>query len=271
MVTKSIQSQADVQKQTLVVVKRQKASPFWYYFYCELMQILRDPWSVVFGILFPTVFFLIFGTSLYARYATTLLAQYAAYGAFVAAFQIFSIAIASERGKGWQKLMRTTPMSPLFYLGMKFLIVMCTGISSLLLLFVIAATVGKVHMQLLAWCELFGCMLAGMIPFALAGIFLGFAGRPSLSQVLGTVLTLVLSFASGFYVPLDYMPSVVRSIAPYLPTYHLTQLAWYAVNSNRGRDSMPIWMHVAILGGFALVFALLALWAYKRDAQQNYV
>ena len=267
MITKSIEQSVN---RPTEAQKQRKAAPFRYYFYCEILKIFRDPWAVVFGVGFPTLFFLIFGTSLYAKYASGLLAQYAAYGAFVAAFQIFSISIATERGKGWDKLLRTTSLSAALSLGTKFLVVMCTGIISLLLLFAVAALSGKVHMALATWLALLGSMILGMIPFALAGIFLGFIGTPNLSQVLGTVLTLLLSFTSGLYVPLQIMPDFIRALAPYLPTYHLTQIAWYAVGSSWSRDTTPFWLHVVLLCGFAIVFLLLAFWAYVRDAQENF-
>ena len=97
-----------------------RAAPWGYFFYCELMKIFRNPPAVVFGIGFPTFFFLIFGNTFSAAYSPTILASYAAYGAFIVAFQTFSISLATERSLGWNKLLRTTPMSSALYLGSKF-------------------------------------------------------------------------------------------------------------------------------------------------------
>lgn len=249
--------------------RKQKAS--WsYYFYCELLKIFRDPAVIVFGIGFPSMFFLIFGSAFFARYATTLLAQYAAYGAFVVSFQTFSSSVAIERSQGWNKLLRTTSISPVLYLGSKFLVVMLTAITSILVLCVVAVLVGNVHMAFSAWMTLIGLLVPGMIPFALAGIFLGFIGTSSLSQIISTVVTLLLSFTSGLFIPLQFMPSFIRALAPYLPTYHLGQVVWYAVGSTWARDSNPLWLHLVVLGAFAIVFALLAGWAYIRDESMNF-
>lgn len=251
-----------------VATIRRKAS--WrYYCYCEMLKVLRDPSVIIFGIGFPAMFFLIFG-SIYAQYASTLVAQYAAYGAFVVSFQTFSISVATERSQGWNKLLRTTPISVVLYLGSKFLIVALTTIISLILLCAVAIVAGNVHMALSVWLTLFGLMVLGMIPFALAGIFLGFIGSSSLSQILSIVVTLLLSFTSGLFIPLQFMPTFIRNVAPYLPTYHLGQIAWYAVGSTWSRDSSPLWFHLVILGAFAVAFALLAAWAYIRDENANF-
>lgn len=247
---------------------QRKAAPWGYFFYCELLKIFRDPPSVVFGIGFPTLFFLIFGFSLNPSYATTILASYAAYGAFIVSFQTFSISLSNERAYGWNKLLRTTPMSATLYLGSKLLIIILTGIISMLLLFAVAALSGKVHLELLIWLQLLGMMVIGMIPLSLLGLFLGFIGTSNLTIAISTILTLLLSFASGLWIPLALMPDYIQKIAPYLPTYHLGQLAWNTVSSASGDGKL--WTHFFILLAYAVGFAVLAGWAYMRDENKNF-
>jgi len=86
---------------------------------------------------------LLFVRATSAAYTPTILASYAAYGAFIVSFQTFSISVANERALGWNKLLRTTSMSAALYLGSKFLVIILTGVISLLLLFAVAASAGK--------------------------------------------------------------------------------------------------------------------------------
>jgi len=72
-----------------------KAALWGYFFYCELMKILRNPPAVLFGIGFPAMFFLIFGNT-FPLAATSTLAGLAAYGAFVVSFQTFSMSKESK-------------------------------------------------------------------------------------------------------------------------------------------------------------------------------
>ncbi len=264
-----IESVEQVQKRTLPV-KQQKTSLWGYYFYCEILKVFRDPAVLIFSIGFPSMFFLIFSGAFNSKYAAAFLAQYAAYGAFVVAFQTFTIEIAMERHLGWSRLLRTTPLSAALYIGSKVVVIVLTALVSLLCLCGVAWVFGHVQMPLSSWLSLLGLMVLCMLPFALLGMALGFSGTSNLVQLLSTVITLVLSLTSGLFMPLQYLPGFVRTIAPYLPTYHLGQVAWDAVGSAWSRDSYPLWFHLLVLGGFSLVFAVLAVWAYIHDENKNF-
>ena len=249
---------------------QRKAAPWGYFFYCEVVKIFRNPPAVVLGIGFPTIFFLIFGNTFSASYTTTILASYVAYGAFIVSFQTFSISLANERSLGWNKPLRTTSMSATIYLGSKFLVIILTGIMSMVVLFAVAVISGKVQMDLVVWTQLLGLIVVGMIPLSLLGLFLGLLGSANLTTALSTSLMLLLSFASGLWIPLSFMPDLIRKIAPYLPTYHLGQLAWITVGSSYNRGNQPLWVHLLILLAYAAVFAVLAGWAYIRDEKHNF-
>ncbi|MBA2396194.1 MAG: ABC transporter permease, partial [Ktedonobacteraceae bacterium] len=229
-----------------ILTTHRKAAPAGYFFYCEMLKVFRNPPALVFGIAFPTLFFLIFGFTFPSAYGPTIVASYAAYGAFIVAFQTFSISLANERSLGWNKLLRTTPMSAALFLGSKLLMILLTGVISILLLFAVAGLSGKVHMDLAIWAELLGMMVVGMIPLSMLGLFLGLIGTPNLTTALSTILTLLLSFASGLWLPLSLMPDIVRSVAPYLPTYHLGQIAWIIVGSAYSRDNQSLGVHLLI-------------------------
>jgi ABC-2 type transport system permease protein len=265
----TVSSEHTPEQPPTALTTQRKSAPWGYFFYCELLKIFRNPPAVIFGIGFPTFFFLLFGNA-FPGQATTILASYAAYGAFVVAFQTFSISIANERSLGWNKLLRTTSMSSALYLGSKFAVIILTGVISLLLLFAVAAISGKVHMDLAIWAQLLGMMVIGMIPFGLMGLFLGLIGSANLTNVLATTLMLLLSFASGIFVPLMYLPDFIRTIAPYLPTYQLAQVAWITVGSSSSSDNQPLWVHLLILLAYAAVFGVLAGWAYIRDENKNF-
>jgi ABC-2 type transport system permease protein len=94
------------------------------------------------------------------------------------------------------------------------------------------------------------------------------------TSALSTTLGLLLSFASGYFIPLSLLPTLLQKVAPYLPTYQLGQLAWAALGIKPGGpygpDSQPLWVHFAALGGYALVFLALSAWAYIRDENTNF-
>jgi ABC-2 type transport system permease protein len=259
------------EQSTVPLTTHKKAAPVGYFLYCESVKTLRSPAAVIFGLGFPTLFFLIFSNTFSAAYASTYLASYAAYGAFIVSFQTFSISLANERSMGWNKLLRTTPMTVALYMGSKFMVIILTEVVSLLILFAVALISGKVHLAPVAWLQLLAMMTIGMIPTAILGIFLGFICSANLTTAISTTLLLLLSFTSGLFLPLSMLPVVMQKIAPLLPMYHLGQLAWIVVGSAYSRDSQPLWVHLLILLAYAVVFLILAVWAYARDENKNFV
>jgi len=248
-------------------ITRHKAAPWSYFLYCEVLKIFRDPASVITVVCFPAIIFMIVGLRL-PGLASTILASEAAYGAFLVAITTFSISLAMERSLGWNKLLRTTSMSSTLYLGGKLLVILVTGAVSILLLFVVAGSIGGVHLSLAVWAELLLIMVLGIVPLGLLGLFLGFLGSVGLAVALSVALLVVLSFASGIFVPLQFLPAFLQQIAPYLPTYQLVQLGWAIVGSPSADGQ--IWTHVLILLAYAAVFAVLAGWAYIRDENKNF-
>lgn len=79
---------------------------------------------------------------------------------------------------------------------------------------------------------------------------------------------MLMSFASGIFIPMQYLPALFQKIAPYLPTYNLAQLAWTIVGSTSSDGQ--VWTHVLILLAYAAGFAVLAGWAYIRDENKNF-
>jgi ABC-2 type transport system permease protein len=244
------------------------AHPWGYFCWCELLKLARHPPTVLFGLGFPTLFYLIFGSAFPTGAANTL-ASMAAYGALVVSLQTFSVSLASERFLGWNKLLRTTAMSTPLYLGAKFVVILSTGVLSLLLLFVVASLTGTVQLGLATWTQLLLLMVMGMVPLAFLGLFLGLLGSENLTAALSTGLLLLLSFASGLFIPLQFAPDLIKQVAPYLPSYHLGQLGWITVNSF-SHDRQPLWAHILILCGYTVVFAALAAWAYVRDENTTF-
>ena len=43
-----------------------------------------------------------------------------------------------------------------------------------------------------------------------------------------------MSFLSGLWIPFEALPPIVKAIAPFLPAYHLGQLALGAIGSGAG-------------------------------------
>jgi ABC-2 type transport system permease protein len=108
--------------------------------------------------------------------------------------------------------------------------------------------------------------MVGSIPFIGLGFALAYLLSPSAAPAVANLLFIVLAFGSGMLVQVEQMPEVMRTIAPFLPTYHYAQLAWGAI----GAGSETLVISGAWLAGYALLFMGVAAWAYRREAARKF-
>ena len=74
-------------------------------------------------------------------------------------------------------------------------------------------------------------------------------------------------FASGLFIPISQLPTFMRGVAPYLPAYHYGQVAWEAIGAP---PDNPLWQSAAWLAGYAVVFAIIAVRAYRVDETRKF-
>lgn len=246
-----------------------------YQIYCELIRLLRMPAFTIPTFLFPIMFFAFFGLS-YAgqeipgtstRLGAYLMASYGAYAVMSVALFSFGASIAAERGLGWTRLPRVTPLRSSSLFVAKAVMAVIFGVLVLLALFAFGALAGGVRMPLLTWAKLLALLVGGMLPFVALGLFIGYIAGPTSAAPIANLVFLPLSFASGLFIPLANLPRVARDAAPYLPTYHLGQLGWTLLGAGDGR---PLSTHLLWLAGYTILFLALATLAYRRDEGKNY-
>lgn len=245
----------------------------WQQARAEFIKLWRIPMFSVPTLLFPILLFLLFGApnagetlSDGTTYGKYLMASFGAYGMLGIAFFSFGIGVASERGQGWNRLVRATPMPAWVYLAGKIIMALVFATILLLILFPVAALVAGIRMPIGEWVMLCVTLVFGMLPMVAAGFALGYWAGPNSAAPIANLIYLPVAYASGFLVPVQALPTFVQRIAPYLPPYHYGQLAWRSV----GVDDGQALTHIAWLIGTALVFGLLAVWGYHRDQGKQY-
>jgi ABC-2 type transport system permease protein len=195
------------------------------------------------------------------------MASYGAYAVMSVALFSFGVAIAAERGLGWNKLMRVTPLPPVMTFAAKIAMALLFGAFSLTTLFAFGALVGGVRMPILDWLSLVGLLVAGMIPFVALGLAIGYLAGPNSAAAVANLVFLPLSFASGILMPIEFLPGIIQRVAPYLPAYHVAELGWGVLGAGDGKGAGQ---HLLWLAGYTSVFLALALVAYRRDEGKNY-
>lgn len=239
---------------------------------CELVKLLRLPIFLLPTLIFPLMFFAFFGLPNINNQISGIaagpyiLTSFGAYSVISVALFSFGASIAAERGLGWNRLLRVTPLRSRTFFAAKVIMAMIFGCAVLACLFAFGAIVG-VRMPLGDWLGVLGLLLVGMIPFVALGLWIGYIAGPNSAAAVANLIFLPLSFASGLFVPVDILPEVIQKVAPYLPAYHVGQLGWTLLGAGDGKS---LGVHLLWLAGYSVAFLILALIAYRRDEGKQY-
>jgi ABC-2 type transport system permease protein len=248
----------------------------------EFRSNLRAPDFVIGVVAIPVMLFLMFAPpnarSLLpegTRVSAMMMPGFGAFGILSLVLFAFGVDIAQERGKGWLRLMRATPVPAWVYFAGKLAMSLLFASITLVALFAVAAAFAQVRLGPAQWLQSAAVLLAGGVALAPLGFALGFLARPRAASTIGNLVFLPLSFASGFFFPLNQLPAFLRDLAPYLPTYHYGRLVWASigppadVEAYTGLAAGPAAVHVAWLVGTFVVCSALAIWAFRRDRSRD--
>lgn len=179
----------------------------------------------------------------------------------------FGVNVAMERGQGWMILKRASPMPPAAYFTSKLAMALVFGLITVLGLFAAGALFSGVRLPGGTWLTLLGVLLAGAVPFCALGLALGYLTGPNSAPVVISLIYMPLAFLSGLMLPLPLLPANLQTLAPFLPTYHYSQLALAVIGSGEGQSS---WLHSAVLLAFTLLFLFAALLLFRRDEGKTF-
>jgi ABC-2 type transport system permease protein len=229
----------------------------------ELKGIVREPAALFFSILVPVGFFALF-VSLYGGESygpvpigTTMLATFGTYGVLSVTMTNPGIGVSRDRDRGWLRAQRVSPVPMGVTLTAKVLAALPCAAVLFVIMVVLAQLNGSLNAtvpQLLRVCVV---LLLGALPFALLGLAVGFQAGPNTTSAALLAFLMASAVASGLWVPLDIMPPFVATIAQFLPTYHLAQLALAQIVGG------AMLVHTVVLLGVAALTAALAAVSYR--------
>jgi ABC-2 type transport system permease protein len=224
---------------------------------------------------FPVMFYVLFGLVLNGKeaavngthFATYLIATYGTFGVMGAALFGTAAGLASERGLGWLQVKRASPMPPFAYFLAKLVMSMIFSTAVVLSLFALGFTLGGVHLSVAEAAKLLGILVLGSLPFCAMGLAIGYFCGPTSATPIINLIYLPLSFCSGLWVPLMFLPKLLRDFAHMLPPYHLSQLALGVVGAGQHEGT---WTHWEVLIGFTLICLGVARVGFQRDEGKTY-
>jgi ABC-2 type transport system permease protein len=165
--------------------------------------------------------------------------------------------IASERQAGWTRQLRITPLTPRQYFRAKVLASYAMALTSLLLLYLSASSLG-VSLPVGRWLGMTGLIIVALLPFAALGITLGhFMNVESVGPLTGGLIA-ILAFLSGTWFPLTH--GFLHDIGQYQPGYWIVQASHIALTG----EGWPTKGWVVVLA-WTVALVVMARVAYRRD------
>ena len=246
---------------------------YWREIRFELLRASRNRAFALSILGFPVMFYLLFGVMDKAgtlrgglSVPKYMLASYAAFGMVGAALFGIGVGLALERTSGWLELKRASPMPPLAYLTARCMMAVTFSVLIVSLLTGIGIAFGGVHLSALEFGRMLLVAVAGSIPFAGLGLLLAMLLPPNAAPGIANMIYLPMSYCSGLWVPVFYLPHWIQHLANWLPSYHLAQLMLAAVGYGQPGDS--VLRHVLALAAFTVLFLGAAALCFRRaDAE----
>lgn len=229
----------------------------------EFLKLFRTRSFSLAVIGFPVMFYVLFGVMNRHVYdgnvsvAKLMLGGYACFGVIGAALFGIGVGMASERAMGWMELKRASPMPPLAYLFGKCVTAVTFGLVIVTILIAIGVAFVGVSLTPVEISKMLGVTALGAISFASMGLLLALVVPANAAPGVVNLIYLPMSFMSGLWMPIRFLPHLLQKIAPFLPTYHLSQLMLSIFGY---RDQMSLATHWSGLAGFTLLM-LGASWA----------
>jgi ABC-2 type transport system permease protein len=158
-------------------------------------------------------------------------------------------------------------MPPFAYFMAKVALGMIFSAIVVSLLLLLGSTFGAVHMPLLDAVKLLAILVAGSLPFCAMGLAIGYFVGPNSAVATINLIYLPLSFCSGLWVPIMFLPKLLQKVAHFLPPYHLAQLALGVVGAGQHESNLTHW---EALAGFSLLCLGVARLGFQRDEGKMY-
>ncbi len=252
------------------------ARPLLTYLWLDLYRSLREPANLFFVVAFPVAMYLVFGRlnasagdygpHAHGNVSASVMLAMASFSACLGATSA-SAAAAVEQSAGWGRQMAVTSRGLRGYLVVK--TGTAVGTAALPVVVVLAAgALTDSQMEGWVWATSPLICLIGVLPFVLWGLAAGMWLPSSASIGIATSLVSLFAFIGNAFMPLN---RTLLAISRFTPMYGSTALArwplgegWTYVPDRQAGVQDPLWMPLANLVAWTLIFGLLVIGARRR-------
>ncbi len=168
--------------------------------------------------------------------------------------------VAVERSEKWLKMLKVTCLPSYIHIAAKVATSLLICSVSILLAFVLGHWQLGINASFGMWVNLFLVLIAGIIPFAILGLTLGYLLNPkSADSILGLSLIVIPIACGTFSLPI---PNYLQDAITLSPFYHYKEAILWAAGLDYDKQ---IFIHLIWLIWATVVFGAIALWSYQRE------
>ena len=168
---------------------------------------------------------------------------------------------------GWGRQLGLTPMRPLAFVAAKAAVAMAVAAVPVTLIFTIGAATGA-RGDWTDWTIAAALVWLGSALFAIYGLAICLVVRGSNAPGIASGMIVVMAFLGNVFTPMD---GLMLDIGRLTPLYGYAALARFPLTDGwlpiGGQD--PLWLPVANVLAWTVIFSLLALWGVRRSRERT--
>lgn len=231
----------------------------------EILRTFRNKFFILFSLLMPVIFYYMFTNVVNvpnndAAWKAHYLISMTTFSVVGTALFSFGVGLSQERGKGWTKLIQITPLAEGAYLGAKIVAQTVVNFFSIVVIFVAGILINDIELTLAQWFSAGLWLLIGVTPFLALGTIISSIRKVDAATGLANILNMCLAILGGLWMPIQILPSTLRGIGEWTPTYHFGSGAWDIV---AGKSIS--WENIAVLAGYFVIFVVISVYIRKRQ------
>ncbi len=231
------------------------------------LDLVRWPGYVVPTVVFPAMFYALFDLP-FARtrsdIADSTMLAFTAFAIVGVALYQFGVGIAQERGRPWERYLRTLPVSAAVRVGARILTAALFGLATAAAVALVARCFTPIDLDAAQWLRALIYAALAARPVRIDGprnrlLGVGSRGRSDRDglQLAARVRRRTLDAAR-------ISPAVRAKISPLLPTRAFADLLWSVTGDGHAARA------AVTLVAYTLIFAAIAAAGYRRDERTRY-
>jgi ABC-2 type transport system permease protein len=167
--------------------------------------------------------------------------------------------LGEERGNGWLRQLRATPLRPSAAVIAKIVVAMSFALPAMALVAAIGGLTGNIALTAGQWFQVIGLMWIATASVAAVGTLIGLTFGAESAQNATTLAFVVLWLLGGIFTSPANMPDALAAVSKSLPSYGVVEVGW----SIAGGDPIPA-AAVAVLVAWAAGAGALSALAWRR-------